>query len=409
MPLVQTMSSRYLHPNGSNVIVAIMCYSGYNQEDSLLINEGSVKKGLFNGSKFTFKKTSLDQKEEFGNPDINNTDDLSSASYDKLTDGLIAVGSIVNKGDALIGKSVRLNKTSSSDYNYSDKSIIYKNTEPAIVHDVIKDRNEDDEKFVKVLLRKPRSVSVGDKFSSRAGQKGVVGILLKEAEMPFTEDGMRPSIIMNPHSIPSRMTIGQLNESLAGNWCAAKGVHADATIFRKVDMDAISDELESMGMHRNGYRRLYNGTNGTAIDTLIFTGPTYYQRLHKFVIDQVYSVSHGPSDAKTLQPLDGKSSGGGLKIGEMEKDVLCSHGVSRFLSEKFFDHSDGYREYICRCGKAAVFNKRENIYKCVYCKDNADISKINTSWTAKLFKQELESMNIGVRTYPEPFTYETML
>ena len=204
------------------------------------------------------------------------------------------------------------------------------------------------------------------------------------------------------------MTIGQLYESQLGNYCAMKGTHTDATIFKYVDIETIGNELETMGMNRYGYHRLYSGITGEFIDCLIFMGPTYYQRLQKFVIDAVYSISSGPSDALTRQPLDGKASGGGIRIGEMERDVICSHGSSKFLQEKFFDHSDGFTEYICRCGKAAVVNVSKNIYKCKYCGDNADIAAVPTSWSSKLFIQEMETMNVGVRRHLTPFTYESI-
>jgi DNA-directed RNA polymerase II subunit RPB2 len=204
------------------------------------------------------------------------------------------------------------------------------------------------------------------------------------------------------------MTLGQLYESMNGTWCAKKGTHTDATIFKKVDIESMADELEKLGLNRYGYHRLYSGLTGEHIDCMIFMGPTYYQRLQKFVIDTVYSVSQGPSDSLSRQPLDGKALSGGLKIGEMERDVLCAHGSSKFLQEKFFDHSDGFTEYICRCGKAAIVNNEKGIYKCKYCKDNADIYGIPTSWSSKLFMQEMETMNVGIRRHPLPFSYETI-
>ena len=407
-PLVKTVASKYIFPNGCNTIVAIACYSGYNQEDSLVVSQGAVDRGLFNGCKFTCEKTDLEQREEFGNPDIATTMDIKSASYEHLVDGIIPIGTHVNKGDALIGKYARIPKTSDQDMTMSDRSTIYKGKEEAIVHNVVVDRNEDDERFAKLSLRKVRPVAVGDKFSSRAGQKGVTGVLLRDSDMPSTKDGIRPSIIMNPHGIPSRMTIGQLYETQVGNWCAKRGTHVDATIFKYVDIESIGEELEKLGMNRYGYHRLYSGITGEYIDSLIFMGPTYYQRLQKFVIDSVYSVTRGPSDSLSRQPLDGKSSGGGIRIGEMERDVVCSHGASKFLQEKFFNHADGFTEYICRCGKAAVVNTKKNIYKCKYCKDNADIAAVPTSWSSKLFVQEMETMNVGVRRHLKPFTYENI-
>ena len=229
---------------------------------------------------------------------------------------------------------------------------------------------------------------------------------MKEADMLTTINGMRPALVFNPHGMPSRMTCSQLIESLVGNLCAIKGTHMDATIFKPIDIESIAEELEQHGLHRYGYERMISGLTGEFVDTLIFFGPTFYQRLQKFVADAEYSVRHALTDAVTMQPLDGQGSNGGLKLGEMEKDCIMSHGSSRFLNEKFYKHSDGYTEYICRCGKPAIVNHQENIYKCKYCKDNADITATPTSWTSKLFVQEMESINVGIRRIPRPFTYE---
>jgi len=238
-------------------------------------------------------------------------------------------------------------------------------------------------------------------------QKGICALLLREADMPHNEEGIRPTLLFNPHGIPSRMTIAQLIESLLGNVCAMRGAHHDGTMFKNVDIETIAEELESYGFNRYGYERLYSGITGEFIDTEVFMGPVFYQRLQKFVADAEYSVRNAMTDAITYQPLDGKGSKGGMKIGEMEKDVLVSHGCSKFLREKLFNHSDGYIEYICRNdGKPAIVNHKENIYKCKECGDNADIVAIPTSWTSKLFMQECESINIGIRRIPKPFTYE---
>lgn len=239
-------------------------------------------------------------------------------------------------------------------------------------------------------------------------QKGIAAMLLREADMPFTLDGIKPDIIFNPHGLPSRMTCAQLIESLIGNVCAIKGTHYDGTIFKKTDIDSYSDILESYGFNRHGYDRMINGITGEFIDTLIFHGPTYYQRLQKFVADAEYSVRHALTDALTNQPLDGQSSGGGLRIGEMERDVLSSHGSSRILLEKYRNHSDGYTENICRCGKPAIVNHASKTYKCTYCEDNADIVAIPTTWTSKLAFQEMQACNIGILRIPRPFTYERM-
>jgi DNA-directed RNA polymerase II subunit RPB2 len=334
--------------------------------------------------------------------------DIKSANYEKLNNkGLISIGTYIEKGDAIIGKYITLPKATAEKWLYADHSVIYKEEEPAIVHNVIESHNEDDERFIKVILRKVRPMIIGDKVSARSGQKGICALIMKDSDMPFTKDGMRPSILFNPHGLPSRMTIGQLLESMTGNLCAAKGCTTDATVFRSIDVESMASELESYGYNRYGYQRLYNGITGEFIDSLIFMGPTYYQKLQKFVLDTLYSISSGPTDALTHQMLEGgKGNSGGLRIGEMEKDVLVSHGTSRFLNEKFFGHSDGFTEYICSCGRPAIFNQQKNIYKCKYCLDNAQIAAVPTSWSSKLFMQELDSMGIGVKRMLTPYVYE---
>ena len=243
--------------------------------------------------------------------------------------------------------------------------------------------------------------------SNRHGQKGVVALLMREEDMPFTKGGIRPVILFNSHGMPTRMTCAQYFEMMIGNICAKKGTTVDCTIFKKSDIESIADELEKLGMNRYGYERLMHGITGEYIDSLIFFGPLYYQRLQKFIADAEYSVRNAATDAVTLQAADsGRSGGGGLKIGEMEKDVICSHGAMAVLNEKFYGHSDGYVEYVCRCGKAAVVNHAEKLYKCAYCKDNADIVAVPTSWSSKLFRQEVMSCNVGLRIIPKPFTYE---
>jgi DNA-directed RNA polymerase II subunit RPB2 len=706
-PLVKTISNRYLRPNGSNCIVAMMCNTGYNVEDSLIINKGAVDRGLFNGCKFHFYESKLEQNEEFANPDITNTLDIKSADFSKLTKGIIKKGVVLKKNDAVIGKILKITKNADERYQYADRSTTYKDEEPAVVHDVIIDRNDEEEEFVKVVLRKLRPVDIGDKFSvikssqvltnfgwkeiqyitmkdkvatltkentldyvnpaaipkyhytgdmyhlddsddantnifvtknhklyikqqeeqqftckpadevfgkggtlkswvsnnvkdynyyvigknkylvddwlqfiglyiakgyldnsniihiygyndrcvkilnkldisvnknninnfeiaerlketfghdglyiqfadylfglsvrqsrillntifelagclldtyyilnpidiqklvlnaemtliqkdigsryeyklieylepkidiskekyvpydnivfcleipdthqhvyysretntstpiwtgnsARSGQKGTIGLILDEADMPRTADGIAPSIIMNPHSIPSRMTIGQLIESFTSVLCTALGVQIDATIFKKFDIESMANTLESLGFHRYGYHKLFNGITGEWIDSWIFMSVVFYQRLQKNTADTKYAISSGPTDALTRQPLNGKSSGGGLRIGEMERDVLGSHGGMKFMSEKFFNHSDGFTNYVCRCGKIAVVNIEKNIYKCNYCRDKADIVAYNTSWSSKLFLQELESMNVGIKQKPKPFVY----
>jgi DNA-directed RNA polymerase beta subunit len=224
--------------------------------------------------------------------------------------------------------------------------------------------------------------------------------------MPYTADGIKPDIIFNPHSLPSRMTMGVLFEGMAAKASAINGTIVDGTIFNKINIDDLADDLGKLGYNRNGTERLYNGITGNYIDVEIFMGPIYYQRLQKFTVDTVYSHKTCPTDAITHQPLDGKSAKGGLRLGEMEKDCMAISSV-KFLQEKFIDHSDKYYIYVCKnCNKKAVVNEKYNIYKCSYCTDNSDIVKIKTTWSCKQFMDEVESCNIGIKLYPKENTYQ---
>jgi len=401
-----TLGGRYIFSNGLNVQVAIMCYSGFNQEDSLIFNAAAIKRGMFYGFKRSYVKADSKQKEEIGMPDVNVTDGIKTANYSKLKDGVVPKGTHLEDEDVVIGRYVPITKGKEGSYKYVDNSIVYKEGEMGVVHDSFKERNEDDELFAKVSYRKPRELEVGDKLSSRAGQKGICALLMREADMPFNREGVRPTIIFNPHGMPTRMTAGQLIESMLSKVCAIKGSYHDATIFKEININDIGDALESYGYERYGNERLISGLTGELISAPIFIGPTYYQRLQHFVADKEYSVCRALFDAVTRQPLEGMSSFGGLKIGEMEQGVLASHGASTFFSEKFYQHSDGFLEYVCRCGLPAVVNVHQNIYKCKRCKDNADICAIPTSWSAKLFHQEVQSLGVSVMRMPVPYRKE---
>lgn len=247
-----------------------------------------------------------------------------------------------------------------------------------------------------------------DGNSARSGQKGVVGLTLCQSMMPFDENGVTPSIIMNPHAIPSRMTLGQLLESLIGNWCARRGTHTDGTIFNNHNIESVIAELERMGYKNAGYHLLYSGFTGEYMNTLIFQGPTYYQRLQKFTSDTVYAISKSRTDELTRQPLTGKARHGSLRLGEMEVWVLLSHGSMRFLSEKMYNHSDGFYIYICAtCGNNAIVNHEKELYICKTCKGNADIREIPSAWAAgPLASNEIRAMNIGMKVSLLPYRME---
>jgi len=308
IPLVKTISNRYVYPNGSNPIVAIASYGGHNQEDSLYVAKSSVERGQYKGVAFNFIKAELESHEKFGNPDEAHTMEMKKhANYSKIVDGHVKPGTMLEKGDTVIGKYFQLPKPSDQ-YFYRDTSVIYSYDEKAMVENVIRARNEDDNEFCKTKVSSVRPVGIGDKFSSRSGQKGMSGCTITQADMMFTESGMVPTLIMNPHGIPSRMTVNQLMEGQAAKVCALLGALGDGTAFCGTDIDAVGDKLVELGFDRHGTERMMNGMTGEWMDVEIFITPTYYQRLQKFAVDEVYSISTGPTDAITRQPLT--TSGG---------------------------------------------------------------------------------------------------
>jgi DNA-directed RNA polymerase II subunit RPB2 len=227
--------------------------------------------------------------------------------------------------------------------------------------------------------------------------------------MPFTKDGIKPDIIFNPLSIVTRMTMSIFFETMLSKICAYTGTIIDGTIFKKMNLDEISETLKELGFEENGTERLYNGMTGKYIDSKIFIGNMFYQRLQKFTIDTVYSHKTCPTDFMTGQPLDGKSASGGLKVGEMESHVLGTHAIN-FLREKLIDHSDKFDIYICKnCNKRAIVNETYHIYKCSYCGDNSNITRVRTTWSVKQLYDELESCNIGIKFFTNTNKYEIYL
>ena len=411
IPLVKTFSHDLIPSNGSNVMIAYASYGGNNQEDSAIVNQASIDRGLFNGAFFRYEMIELKKGESFTNPDINITKNLKpNASYEKLEDGFIRKGSIVRYGDVIIGRVAKINRLATDQhmYQYTDRSIVYRLNEPAVVEEILKPRGINDEIFGIVKLRYERPLRTGDKLSSRCGNKSIVATMLKQSDMPFTENGITPDIIINPHSFPSRMTIGQLIETTVGKICSHRGTLTDGTSFLPIDHFKIMDELIQLGYRYNGLERMYNGQTGEYFDSAIFIGPNLEERIQKFVLDDEQVVAgSGPTDATTGQPLGGKHVQGGLRVGEMENWGLASHGSMLNMYEKLSIDSDGRIIYICRnCGNYAVHNEYKNIYICKVCEEYADISAIDSSKTALLFAEELAASNISMRYGLTPREFE---
>lgn len=411
-PLVNTLAYKYIPPMGLNSIVAINMYGGYNQDDSLVINKASVERGMFDAIHLTFQKTECEENEIICKPDPTTTTDLKSfANYDKLVDGIVPIGTFIQENDVIIGKVAKLLKSDITDPTriYTDRSLVYKVKEPVYVHNIICDRNNEEKRFIKIIFKSFRSVELGGKFSSRAGQKGICGFIYEESDMPFLENGMHPDIIFNPLSLPSRMTMGVIYEGMMAKICAHKGANIDATMFRKFDINNISKTLKELGYEDNGVERLYNGMTGNYIDCKIFIAPIYYQCLQKYCIDVVYSQGKSPTDVQTRLPLHGKKVQGGVRLGSMETSVLSTNSINT-LQERITDHADKFQIYICRtCNNKGVVNDEFDIYKCNYCGNNAQLEQVSSTWTSNLFIGEINSMNIGTKFHLKPQSYDEFL
>ena len=406
-PLVETKMMKYLNvnnlPNGINVIVAIACYTGYNQEDSVILNRSSIERGLFSSTfyrtyKEEEKKNQLSGEEEkFMKPDKSKLLFAKPCNYSKLEEnGFIKKNTPVCDNDILIGKVIPIKKN--PDYNYKDNSLCIRRNEQGHIDSNFISYNGDGYKICKVKIRSFRFPEIGDKFSSRHGQKGTVGMILNHEDMPFTNNGLTPDIIINPHAVPSRMTIAQLIECILGKASLETGNIGNATAFDPISIENIGDILTKYGHNKSGDEILYNGITGEQIKTQIFIGPTFYQRLKHMSGDKIHSRSSGPVVSMTRQPAEGRSSHGGLRFGEMERDCMIAHGTSSFLQERMMIVSDNYNVFICKCcGLTAVFNNDKNIYECKKCNNYKDFKRVNIPYSCKLLFQELESMSIAPR------------
>ncbi len=404
VPITYTFTDSRTIPNGQNVLVAFAIYTGYNQEDSAIVNRSSVHRGLFNGRGISFDQTKLEKNEQFGNIDITSTLDRKGANHEHLVKGFVPVGTIIHKNDVIIGKSAKNAKSADEKYQYTDKSVIYKGDEEAMVEDVFEFRDGQDEQCAKVKYSTIMNMNRGSKLSSRSGNKNIVGLMLDSADMIYSEDGLIPDLIVNPHGVPTRMCIGQIQETTLAEYALRLGGLINATTFKQHDIHGIIKDLEEkFGLKYGGHRKFYNGMTGEPINTLIFSGINFIGRLLKFIERESYATGTGPTAAATRQPLDGMSNSGGLRVGEMEKDVIMAGGASRMFSEKFFDHSDGIKLPICRhCGDRAIVNLKDKIYKCKKCKSAASIVFVDSSWVANVNFSNLEAMGVGVRLNIEP-------
>ena len=425
-PLVGTKPGKFMGfddmPAGENVVVAICSYTGYNQEDSLIMSQAFIDRG---GMRVTTRKTvsyvekkgesyssemicippSNCMKDKNGKklkPEHMNYFRRKNGNFSLLgPNGVVMERLPVKKGDILIGV-VKTTSDKSGSETKKDQSICAKSGEEGFIDKVLVSTTPDGYKMVKITIRNSKIPEAGDKFASRAAQKGTVGITYRQEDMPFNAEGIIPDIIINPHAIPSRMTVNQLMECVLGKACAINGTFGDSTPFtsssNEKSAEMICNLLKEAGMkgkghayNKYGWETLTNGFTGEQIDAKIFMGPTYYQRLKHMVSDKIHSRAEGQVTSLTRQPTEGRSRDGGLRFGEMERDAMIAHGASSVLKERLFDVSDAYQITICnKCGNITSSQK-----ECISC--NTDkISVCNFPYAAKLLVQEIQAMNIKV-------------
>ena len=410
--LIRTDMSLYTkthdNPNGSNVIIAICADKGFNQEDSLIFNKSSIERGLFQSSFYrTYyveekSNQTTGNSEKFCKPLQNNTLNLRYCSYDALGENGIPIkGKFVNSGDAIFGKVApvqnlkKVKTVQLFDKDYVDKSSYIKDNESGFVDDVLIGENADGFKFAKVKIRSDRVPIIGDKFASNSAQKGTIGCIFPESDMPYTQEGIKPDIIINPHALPSRMTFAQLLETLIGHECLDQMRFGDGTPFANIDVNDVINRLDEKGMDKFGESIIYSGEEGRK--SRCFIGSCFYMRLKHCVEDKVHARSVGPVTQLTRQPLDGRSKAGGLRTGEMERDVMISHGVASFQKEKFNELSDKFDVHVNEDGFICVKNDKKNIVNSFTESQDSKIKKISIPFSLKLLTQEILSMGISIK------------
>jgi DNA-directed RNA polymerase II subunit RPB2 len=433
---VPIVKSRYLehinheeNPYGENAVVAIMCYTGYNVEDAVLINEGALNRGLFNTTYYTCYEAHEESSK--------NADTIVDKRFTNIESDGSVVGTkpgydyshldnfgIIKPNIPVNDKTILIGLTSNSVLNKDtrlDLSKMPKKGQLGIVDRTFITDGEEGSRIAKVRIREVRTPGIGDKVASRSGQKGTIGLIVPESDMPFTREGVRPDIIINPHALPSRMTIGQLVECIIGKTSVLYGGFSDCTAFNNKGskLGVYGELLTKQGFHSSGNEILYNGMTGEQIETEIFIGPTYYMRLKHMVKDKINYRALGPRTAITKQPVSGRANDGGLRIGEMERDVLISHGTTNFLKESMLDRGDKYYMAICnQTGFMAIYNPSKNLFMSPMAdgpiqftgsldgqnfnlenitKFGRSFSIILIPYTLKLLMQELQTMNIQMR------------
>jgi DNA-directed RNA polymerase II subunit RPB2 len=339
---------------------------------------------------FKIIKDDLKNNKGYRKPIKEETQNFKPQDYTKLDDnGYPIENTKMVKNDIVIGKVKRLDVNEQfGKYIYKDMSIQMKDHE-CYIDKIFVGQNQEGHTFIKVRTRTDKYPEVADKFATREAQKFTIGLLVSDEDLPFTASGIRPDIIMNPHAIPSRMTMGQIVETLLGKICAIKGTYADATPFNNTDIDDYPKILGSLGFEPYGNETMYCGFTGEKVRTQLFIGPTYCQRLKHLVSEKVHARSIGAVQMTTRQPLEGRSQDGGHRLGEMETWVLTSNGVASFLLERFMNCSDGFDCWIdTESGLIAVGNPDKKIFYGKSTDNYKHIKKIRIPYTYKQFLYE---------------------
>uniref|UniRef100_A0A663N0G0 DNA-directed RNA polymerase subunit beta n=1 Tax=Athene cunicularia TaxID=194338 RepID=A0A663N0G0_ATHCN len=397
------------YPVGTNSIVAVISYSGYDMEDAMIVNKSSWQRGFAYGSVIKMESIDLSLKASRGGDNlvfgIRHGDPNIMEKLD--ADGLPFVGSSLQPGDPFYSF---MNLNTGETF-----TVYYRNKEVGIVDNVrlcSNDRGTGKFKKACITLRVPRNPTVGDKFASRHGQKGILSQLWPVEDMPFTENGMVPDILFNPHGFPSRMTIGMLIESMAGKSAALHGISYDATPFTFTEKNSalkyFGETLVSAGYNFFGTEKMYSGISGLELEAEIFVGVVYYQRLRHMVSDKFQVRTTGPRDTVTNQPVKGRNVEGGIRFGEMERDALLAHGTSFLLQDRLFNCSDGSIAYVCMsCGSmtspvlekpphsSSVTSNRR--YSCSVCSEVDTIEVVPVPHVFRYFVAELAAMNIKTK------------
>jgi len=410
-PIVSTRASAYVNndvkPSGENLIVAVGAYTGYNQEDSVIMSQAAIDMGMLRCisiktySDNVNKDPSSAQATQFGKPIRSKTEDMKTANYDKLNEkGYVPQYTVLENNDVMIGVMKPKSNAGPGDLPFVDKSVIYNGSLPGEVGAVRCKLNSLGYMSYSVPVTSEHIPKIGDKVSSMSGQKGTIGITLPSADMPYTASGLSPDLIISTSALPSRMTIGHLMECLLGNLCASTGYYGDATPFQGSDQDEYEKQLRAIGLEFSGYETMYNGFTGEQMETKIFIGPTYYQRLKQMSVNKARSRSTGLVESVSRQPVEGGKANGGLRFGEMEVWGVATSGAMQFLKELMMDNSDSYTTHICDlCGDFATKVPAGKHYQCRGCNDTRT-TKVVMPYAFKVMLQELRSIGIApmVRT-----------